>query len=436
MDRGTATTITAMIERYELANGLVVCLSPNRSIPVVAVSLWYRVGSADEAPGRTGLAHLFEHLMFQGSLNVGKAEHFALIQAVGGRANAATGIDRTFYHERLPAHQLELALWLEAERLAHLLPGLDQAKLGNQRDVVRNERRLKIDNLPYGDAEELLQSLVYPSAHPYAHEIIGSMEDLAAATLEDVHRFFETYYSPSNAVLAIAGDVDPSSAIGMVERHFGKLPRGRVAPPRVFPAEDPARIGPSSLRVERSVALPRVYMSYPIPPLGSDTWDVSEVIADLLGRGRASRLYSTLVRKERAQEANAWTYPLLDDPARLTIEVTTRVAADTEEVAAAVLEEVERLGDTGPADSELDRVRHLRHTEHAADMERTQEKADRIGMYASLLGTPERVNEELARYEGVDRGQVCDFVSRFLIPDRQAQLTYVPQASARATRGQ
>lgn len=425
-----------MIERYELANGLVVCLSPNRSTPVVAVSLWYRVGSADEAPGRTGLAHLFEHLMFQGSRNVRKGEHFTLIQGAGGRANAATGIDRTFYHERLPSHQLELALWLEAERLAHLLAGLDQANLDNQRDVVRNERRLKIDNAPYGDAEELLQALVYPTAHPYAHEIIGSMEDLAAATLEDVHRFFEAYYSPSNATLAIVGDVDSPSAVGMVERHFGGLPRGRVAPPRVFPAVAPPRVGPVSLRVERRVALPRVYISYPIPPLGNHMWEVSEVIADLLGRGRASRLYNTLVRAERAQEVNVWTYPLVDDPARLTVEVTARVAADTEEVAAEVLEELEHLGDTGPSESELDRVRRLRRTEHAADMERAQEKADRIGMYASLLGTPERVNEELARYEGVDRGQVCDFVSSFLTPDRRAQLTYVPQTPAQTTKSQ
>lgn len=423
--------VTMRIERHELANGLDVCLLPNRSIPVVAVSLWYRVGSADEAPGRTGLAHLFEHLMFEGSLNVGKLEHFTLIQAAGGRANAATGMDRTFYYERLPAHQLELALWLEAERLAHLLDGLDQANLDNQRDVVRNERRFRIDNAPYGDAEELLQSLLYPAAHPYAHDIIGSMEDLAGATLEDVHRFFEAYYSPSNAVLAIVGDIDAPSAFGMVERHFGGLPHGGVSPPRVLPADAPARTGPVSFRVERRVSLPRVSISYPIPPLGSPLWEVSEVIADLLGRGRASRLYTTLVLAGRAQEVSAWTYPLLEDPARLTMDVTARVAGNIEDLATAVVEELARLGDTGPSDAELDRVRVLRRTEHAAQMERTQEMADRIGMYASLLGAPERVNEELARYEAMGRSEVRDFVSTFLIPDRRVQLTYVPDTRVR-----
>jgi zinc protease len=428
--------MTMMIEQLELANGLVVCLSTDRSVPVVAVSLWYGVGSADERPGRTGLAHLFEHLMFQGSLNVRKGDHFSLIQSAGGRANALTGTDRTVYQERLPAHQLELALWLEAERLAHLLAGLDQENLDNQRDVVRNERRLKVDNVPYGDAEELLQSLVYPAAHPYAHEIIGSMEDLAAASLEDVHRFFEAYYSPANAVLAIAGDVDSASAAGMVERHFGGLPRGRVAPPRTVPAEARPRTGPVSLRVERQVALPRVYISYPIPPLGHHLWEVSEVIADLLGRGRGSRLYNTLVRTGRAQEVNAWTYPLVDDPARLTIDITARVTSDADAIAATLLDELEHLGDAGPSESELDRVRRLRRTEHAADMERRQEKADRIGMYASLLGSPLRVTEELERYEAVDRAQVRDFVPRYLTPDRRAQLTYAPQTRAPSTQTQ
>ena len=422
-----------MIECHRLANGLLVCVWPNLSIPAVAVSLWYRVGSADETPGRTGLAHLFEHLMFQGSLNVTKGEHLRLIQAAGGRVNAATGIDRTFYHERLPAHHLELALWLEAERLGHLLAGLDQANLDNQRDVVRNERRLRIDNLPYGDAEQLLQSIVYPADHPYAHEVIGSMEDLAAATLEDVRGFFETFYAPSNAVLAIVGDVDPGSAVGMAERHFGGLPSGRPAPPRVLTASTATHGGPVELRVERQVALPRIYLSYAIPPVGADTWPVSEVIADLLGRGRASRLYAALVRTEQAQAINAWTYPLVDDPARLTIDVTAPVGADAEALAAVVFGELERLAGRGPSDAELDRARRLRRVEHAADMERAQERADRIGMYASLLGTPDRVNDELPRYEAVGSGQVRDFVAGFLTPQRRAQLTYVPKAPAQTT---
>jgi predicted Zn-dependent peptidase len=265
----TVTTdydLPMVIEQYELDNGLVACVSPNRSIPVVAVSLWYGVGSADEVAGRTGLAHLFEHLMFQGSRHVGKGEHFTLIQSVGGRANAATGPDGTFYYERLPSHHLELALWLEAERLAHLADALDSSTLTNQRDVVRNERRWRIDNQPYGDAEEQLQSLLYPADHPYAHEVIGSMDDLAAASLDDVRAFFTTYYAPANAVLAVVGDVDVPSAMRMVERHFGGLPAGNRAPPRTIPAAIPR---PISTRAEGPVSLPRCYVTYPIPPLGS-----------------------------------------------------------------------------------------------------------------------------------------------------------------------
>jgi len=414
-----------VIDQFELDNGLVACVSPNRSIPIVAVSLWYRVGSADEVAGRTGLAHLFEHLMFQGSRHVGKGEHFTLIQSVGGRANAATGLDRTFYYERLPSQHLELALWLEAERLAHLADGLDSSTLDNQRDVVRNERRSRIDNQPYGDAEERLQSLLYPADHPYAHDVIGSMDDLAAASLDDVRAFFSTFYAPANAVLAVVGDFEVPSAMRMVQRHFGGLPAGKPAPPRTTPAAIPRAV---STRVVGAVSLPRCYLTYPIPSLGSSAWDAGEVVADLLGRGRASRLYANLVRSELAQSANAWTYPLVDDPARLTIDVTARADGNTDELTAAVLHEVERLGEGGPSGPELDRVRNLRRTEHATDMERSQARADRIGMYASLLGTPDSVDEEVARYEAVGNDDVRDFVAGYLRHDRAARLTYVPEA--------
>jgi predicted Zn-dependent peptidase len=414
------------IERHELANGLRVCISPHPSSPVVAVSVWYGVGSADEVPGRTGLAHLFEHLMFQGSRNVGKAQHFSLVQAVGGRANAATGLDRTFYYERVPPHELELAIWLEAERMEHLLDGLDQSNLDNQRDVVRNERRFRIDNQPYGDAEERLQALLYPPGHPYAHEIIGSIEDLGAATLEDAHAFFRTYYSPRNAVVAIAGDVDLHWTMAAVERHFGGITTGAAVPARHFPA--PLQPAADVVRsdVDAPVSLARTYLSYPIPPAASPTWEAFEVTADLLARGRASRLYGALVRSRLAQEVNAWVYPLIDDPARLTIDVTGRQGSDADTVVSAVLDEIERLGASGPSDTELDRVRLLRRTEHARDMERMQETADRIGMWSSLLDTPDRLNEEVARYEAVGGNLVRDVVGGFLAPDRRVQLTYHP----------
>jgi zinc protease len=416
-----------IIERHRLANGLVVCLAPEAAVPVVALSLWYRVGSADERQERTGLAHLFEHLMFQGSANVGKGQHFQLIQAAGGRANAATGMDRTYYHERLPAHQLELAIWLEAERLGHLLVALDQAKLDNQRDVVRNERRFRVDNQPYGDAEERMHALLYPERHPYAHEILGSMEDLAAASLEDVRGFFGAYYAPNSAVLSIAGDFEADRAISLVRKHFDRLPATPTRPPTPSFTAPRDLGGPiHSEVVDSSIPLGRVYLAFRIPPLGTPAWDALDVVADLLARGRASRLFIALVRAGRAHEVAAWAETLIGDPARFTIQATAHPHVPVDELADEVLAEVDRLARDGPDEAELERVRQLRHTEIASSMERVEERADRIGMYASLLGDPERVNSDLARYSRVDRAAVKRVVDGFLRRERAMRLIYRP----------
>jgi len=197
------------IERHRLPNGLRIILSRDTATPIVAVNLWYDVGSKHERPGKTGFAHLFEHMMFQGSKNLAKNEHYTFIQSVGGSGNASTHLDRTNYYETLPSHELELAIWLEAERMANLLPAVTQEKLDNQRDVVKNERRSVVDNVPYGTWDEKLQELLFPESHPYHHSTMGSMEDLSAAKLEDVKAFFSTYYCPNNAVLTIAGDFEP-----------------------------------------------------------------------------------------------------------------------------------------------------------------------------------------------------------------------------------
>ncbi|MGI8929366.1 MAG: M16 family metallopeptidase, partial [Candidatus Limnocylindrales bacterium] len=201
------------IERSTLGNGLRVVLSRDPRAPLVAVNLWYDVGSKHEKLGKTGFAHLFEHMMFQGSANVEKGQHFSLVQAAGGTLNASTWLDRTNYFETLPGHELELALWLEADRMASLLPAMTQEKLDNQRDVVKNERRWSVDNQPYGSWDEKMQALVYPVGHPYHHSTIGSMEDLSAASLEDVQEFFATWYAPNNAVLTVAGDFETDDAL-------------------------------------------------------------------------------------------------------------------------------------------------------------------------------------------------------------------------------
>ena len=219
------------IERHRLDNGLRVILSHDDSAPIVAVNLWYDVGSKHEKPGRTGFAHLFEHMMFQGSEHVAKGEHFALVQQAGGTLNASTWLDRTNYFETLPSHELELGLWLESDRLASLLPAMTQEKLDNQREVVKNERRCSVDNQPYGTWDERIQAHLFPEGHTYHHPTIGSMEDLNAASLEDVGEFFATYYAPNNAVLTVAGDFDRDAALAMVERHFGPIPANDDLPP-------------------------------------------------------------------------------------------------------------------------------------------------------------------------------------------------------------
>ena len=219
------------LEQHRLDNGLRVILSRDPSAAVVAVNLWYAVGSRNERPGRTGFAHLFEHMMFQGSAHVPETAHFAYIEKAGGSLNGSTWLDRTNYFETLPSNYLELALWLESDRMGWLPDALTQDKLDNQRDVVKNERRWRVDNQPYGDWDERIQELVFPPDHPYHHSLIGSMEDLDAASLEDVEQFFRTYYAPNNAVLSLAGDVDPIEARGWVERYFGRIPANPAIPP-------------------------------------------------------------------------------------------------------------------------------------------------------------------------------------------------------------
>ncbi len=261
------------IDRHQLPNGLRVILSHDDRAPIVAVNLWYDVGSRHEKSGKSGFAHLFEHMMFQGSANVAKGEHHSLVQAVGGTDNASTWLDRTNYFETLPGHELELALWLEADRLASLLPAITQEKLDNQRDVVKNERRWRVDNQPYGTSAEKLNELLFPETHPYHHPTIGSMADLEAASLADVTEFFAAYYAPNNAVLTIAGDFDPPSALALIEKHFGPIPANPSIPPGPSTAIEPLVGADLRQIIPDRVPLPRIYVAYRMPPFGTDGFD-------------------------------------------------------------------------------------------------------------------------------------------------------------------
>ena len=414
------------VDRYRLANGLRITLSHDDRAPIVAVNLWYAVGSRHEKPGKTGFAHLFEHMMFQGSTNVAKGEHFSLVEASGGKANATTSWDRTNYFETLPSHELELALWLESDRLASLLPAMTQDKLDNQREVVKNERRWSVDNQPYGSWDEKLQALLFPAGHPYRHPILGSMEDLDRASLADVSDFFAAHYAPNNAVLTIAGDFDPPAALALVEKHFGPIPANPAIPP--VPSTRIATLG-TEMRdiVLDRVALPRLYAACRTPAFGSAAFDALQVAIDLLGVGRASRLYRALVREQQlAQDVTSFAFPEVGGAAVFALSVTTRAGIRPEVLEAAMWTEIDRLTAQGPTDDELDRVRNLYAAEVEASLQRVGERADRLSMYACLFDEPERINTEVSRYRGVDAARVREALAVSLLPTNRVVLTYLP----------
>ena len=284
---------------HRLDNGLRLVLSEDHLTPVAAVCVWYDVGSRHEVAGRTGLAHLFEHLMFQGSAQVKGNGHFELVQGAGGSLNGTTSFERTNYFETMPANQLELALWLEADRMGSLLAALDEESLQNQRDVVKNERRQRYDNVPYGTAFERLIAMAYPESNPYHHTPIGSMADLDAATLADAQAFFRANYAPNNAVLSIVGDIHPEETLAWAQKYFGSIPaRGGKIPPRS--AALPEVIGTQIREVVREDVPARALMAaYRLPEDGTRECDAADLAATVLGNGMASRLYNRLVRHDR-----------------------------------------------------------------------------------------------------------------------------------------
>ncbi len=414
-------------ERHRLSNGLKVVLAPDRTVPVVATNIWYGVGSRNEPAGKTGFAHLFEHMMFQGSAHVPKNKHFELIERVGGTLNATTWFDRTNYFETLPSNELELALWLESDRMGWMLPAMDQEKLDNQRDVVKNEKRQRYDNQPYGDWSERLQKLVYPEGHPYRHTVIGSMEDIDAASLDDVASFFETFYVPNNAVLTIAGDIDPTETLGLIDRYFGEIASGRAIPELPGTPELDALIG-STVRdhVVSEVPLPRVIMGFRTPPYSSPDFAVAEVSRALLGMGRASRLYKSLVRERRiAKGVVTYVYPLLSGASMLLVWATGYPGGDAAELEKAMSEEIDAL--SGAQQSEIDRAISLTETDLVRAMERVADRADLLSMFDLYFDDPGRLNGELDRLRSVTLEQIKEFAGERLGTNNRAVLVYEPE---------
>ncbi|HEV8216297.1 MAG TPA: pitrilysin family protein [Gemmatimonadaceae bacterium] len=414
------------IETFRLQNGLFVSLSEDHTAPIVAVNLWYHVGSANEPPGRTGFAHLFEHMLFQGSADVQANEHFELVQRAGGTLNGSTWLERTNYFETLPSNQLELALWLEANRMGALLPAMTQQKLDTQRDVVKNERRWSMDNQPYGSWLEKLPALCFPPEHPFHHSLMGSMEDLTAASLDDVGQFFATFYTPDNAVLSIAGDFDPGEARRLVERHFGPIARGGRKPPLPEMSLPPVFGQWKREVVPDDVMLPRLFLAFRSPAFGTAAYYPASVCGAILGLRNGSRLKRRLVReREVAAETTAFTFDLAKGSDLLVVDVTARPGVPAEQLEQEVALEIDALVRDGVTKPEVERAVALIQTMFVSGMQEAGERADKLSMFATYFGDPNLLNEEVDRYRAVTADQVNTFVAERLGENNRASLVYV-----------
>jgi zinc protease len=387
-------------EKYKLANGLEVILSENHTLPLVAVNLWYHVGPANERPGRTGFAHLFEHMMFQGSAHVSAKAFDRYLEAAGATdMNGTTNLDRTSYFETLPSNQLELALWLESDRMGFLLPTLDETRLANQRDVVRNERRQRTENVPYGLVEEQIFHQLFPKGHPYYANVIGSHADIEAARLGDVREFFREYYSPNNASLAIVGDFDAKQVKALVAKYFATLPSGPAVPK--IEVVTPSISAERRAVVTDQVELPRVYLAWLTPAIYQPGEAESKLLAEILGGGKTSRLYRKLVyEKQIAQSISA------ENDAEMlgsvfVIEATAKPGVTPDELEKAIEQEIETFWASGPTKEELERAVNVTEAAAIRNLESFGDVADRLNRYNHYTGDPGYLAKDLGRFKKI-----------------------------------
>lgn len=421
---GSTMPLDFPIATTTLDNGLRVVVSEDHAVPSVSISLWVDVGSRHEEPGRTGLAHLFEHLMFEGSELVAAGEHMATLMAQGGRANATTSFDRTAYVESVPSGALELALWLEGDRHGHLLPALTQHNLDVQRDVVVEEKHQRYDTVPYGDALERLCRTVFPEGHPYHHPTIGSMDDLAAATLQDAHDFYTHHYGPTTSVLTLVGDVTPEQAFGLADRYLGHLEDGtRPRPPAT------AALGPLPAPVREEVVgdVPsdRLYLAFRLPEVSDPEFLPCALALDALASLTVSRLQRRLLRgEETASGCSASALGLSDGTSLglLVLDVTEGV--DPETVEEAVAEELTLFAEQGPTPAELEAS--LAETERSwlEALAGYDERADLLSRATQIFGDPEQINRHLDDVAAVTPDQVTAAAARWLVPATTATLLY------------
>jgi predicted Zn-dependent peptidase len=416
-----------------LPNGLNVIYHVDHTTPVATVLLWYNVGSKMEQPGRTGFAHLFEHMMFQGSKNVKKGQHFALLETAGGRAgsdiNGTTDQDRTNYYEQVPSNQLELALWLESDRMGTLSQTLTKDKLDNQRDVVKNERRQSYDNQPYGTWSEKTGELLFPDSHPYHHSVIGSMTDLSAASVEDVQNFFKTYYAPNNAVLVVAGDIDVPQARALVRKYFASIPRGPV-PPKIASMNLPPVVGREQRVVVQDplAPAPAVFVAYRVPPLRDRRAEAVSLLRTIIGDGASSRLDESLVRKQQiAARVTAYNFGLADGADALVFIAYGKPGSNPDSLERALLAEL--AGASSFTRSELDRARAQERFNFVDALQYTGSlggRADRLAEGWTFFHNPDHVNTILADINRVKLADLNALAQERLIPTNRVILVYVP----------
>jgi zinc protease len=415
-------------EQFKLPNGLNVILSVDRTAPIVGVDVQYDVGSKDERPGRTGFAHLFEHLMFQGTEGLPKGEADRLIEGAGGTSNGSTSPDRTQYWEQVPSNALEQTLFIQSERMGHLLPTLDQAKLENQREVVRNERRQSYEMQPYGMAWKVILENLWNPEFPYHWQPIGSHEDLQAATLEDVRAFFKAWYGPGNASLAIAGDIDPARTRAMVERWFGDVPQGKPPPRSVAPPK--ALEGERRVTLPDDVQLPRLYLAWQTPRDLAEGDAALGLVGDVLSSGKSSRLYKRLVMDERIAQSVMAGQQGQALAGMFVVVATPKPGVTLERLQRSIDEEIARLAREPPTAEELQRAKNRIESGVVFSLEPVGGfggRASHLNEYYWDTGDPGYLAKDLARYTALTPEDLRAAAARWLASDRRVALSVVPR---------
>lgn len=427
-----AATVTPHIdyEQSKLANGLTLLLHRDDAVPTVHVELWYRVGSKDEVPGKTGFAHLFEHIMFQGSKQIPEDTYFKYLKEAGAsNINGSTWFDRTNYYETVPANRLELALWLESSRMGFLLqrPSFKET-LDNQRDVVKNERRQRVENAPMGAVSQVQLEALYPKGHPYEHEVIGSMDDLTAASESDIRRFFSTYYAPNNALLVIAGDIDIDATKALVEKYFGPIPSG---PPIERALVAPVTLAaPKRIAMEAKVNLPAEFVTWHSPAVFAPGDAELSLLARILAGGKASRLYQRLVYDMKIAQAVSADQQGMLLGGQFELSFTPLPGHTLAEVEAVVDQEMERVRTQPVEPSELERVKNQVKAEMIRRLEPIDARAAQLLYYTYYTGDPGFVSKDFERLRAVDAAAIQRVANQFL--RKEARLVVTVEANPAA----